>query len=51
MFDMHELEAKNLVEKKISLPEYHQCLKASHVINNLDATVDASFWLSSATPC
>ena len=37
MFDMHELEAKNLVEKKISLPAYDQCLKASHVFNILDA--------------
>ncbi len=37
MFDMHELEAKSLVEKKISLPAYDQCLKASHVFNILDA--------------
>ena len=37
MFDMHETEAKSLVEKKISLPAYDQCLKASHVFNILDA--------------
>ena len=37
MFDMHELEAKSLVERKISLPAYDQCLKASHVFNILDA--------------
>ena len=37
MFDMFELEAKSLVEKKISLPAYDQCLKASHVFNILDA--------------
>ena len=37
MFDMHESEAKSLVEKKISLPAYDQCLKASHVFNILDA--------------
>ena len=37
MFDMLELEAKALVEKKISLPAYDQCLKASHVFNVLDA--------------
>ena len=37
MFDMLELEAKSLVEKKISLPAYDQCLKASHVFNILDA--------------
>ena len=33
MFDMFENEAKSLVEKKISLPAYDQCLKASHVFN------------------
>ena len=37
MFDMYEIEAKSLVEKKISLPAYDQCLKASHVFNILDA--------------
>ena len=34
---MHESEAKSLVEKKISLPAYDQCLKASHVFNILDS--------------
>jgi len=37
IFDMLELEAKSLIEKKISLPAYDQCLKASHVFNILDA--------------
>ena len=37
MFDMFEGEAKSLVEKKISLPAYDQCLKASHIFNILDA--------------
>ena len=37
MFDMLEIEAKTLVEKKLSLPAYDQCLKASHVFNVLDA--------------
>ena len=37
IFDMFESEAKLLVEKKISLPAYDQCLKASHVFNVLDA--------------
>ena len=37
IFDMFESEAKSLVEKKISLPAYDQCLKASHVFNVLDA--------------
>ena len=37
MFDMFELEAKALFEKKLSLPAYDQCLKASHVFNILDA--------------
>ena len=37
IFDMLENEAKLLVEKKISLPAYDQCLKASHVFNILDA--------------
>ena len=37
MFDIYEKEAKHLVEKKISLPAYDQCLKASHVFNVLDA--------------
>ena len=37
IFDMHESEAKSLIQKKISLPSYDQCLKASHVFNILDA--------------
>ena len=37
MFEMIESEAKSLVEKKISLPAYDQCLKASHIFNILDA--------------
>ena len=36
-FDMLEEEAKSLIEKKISLPAYDQCLKSSHVFNILDA--------------
>ena len=31
IFDMLEDEAKNLTEKRLSLPAYDQCLKASHV--------------------
>ena len=37
IFEMIEREAKSLVEKKISLPAYDQCLKASHIFNLLDA--------------
>ena len=37
IFDMLEEEAKSLIEKKISLPAYEQCLKSSHVFNILDA--------------
>ena len=37
IFDMHESEAKSLIEKNISLPAYDQCLKASHTFNILDA--------------
>ena len=37
IFDMLEKEARSLIEKKISLPAYDQCLKASHVFNILDA--------------
>ena len=36
-FDMLEHETKSLLEKKLSLPAYDQCLKASHVFNILDA--------------
>ncbi len=37
IFDMLESEAKSLIEKKVSLPAYDQCLKSSHVFNLLDA--------------
>ena len=37
IFDMLEMEAKSLIEKKTSLPAYDQCLKASHIFNILDA--------------
>ena len=37
IFEMLEREAKSLIEKKISLPAYDQCLKSSHVFNILDA--------------
>ncbi len=37
IFDMLEDEAKNLTEKRLSLPAYDQCLKASHVFNILDS--------------
>ena len=37
IFDMLEDEAKSLSEKKLSLPAYDQCLKASHVFNILDS--------------
>ena len=37
IFDMLEEEAKSLTLKKISLPAYDQCLKASHVFNILDS--------------
>ena len=34
---MAESESKNLLDKKLSLPAYDQCLKASHIFNLLDA--------------
>ncbi len=37
IFDMTEKESKNLIENKLSLPAYDQCLKASHIFNILDA--------------
>ena len=37
MFDIFENEANSLIEKRISLPAYDQCLKASHTFNILDA--------------
>ena len=36
-FEDAEIECKNLVEKKLSLPAYDQCLKASHIFNLLDS--------------
>ena len=37
IFDMLEDEVKSLLNNKISLPAYDQCLKASHVFNILDS--------------
>ena len=37
IFDMTERESKSLIENKLSLPAYDQCLKASHIFNILDA--------------
>ena len=37
MFDMLESEARSMIENKISLPAYDQCLKSSHVFNILDS--------------
>ena len=36
-FEIAETECKSLLEKKLPLPAYDQCLKASHVFNLLDA--------------
>ena len=36
-FEATELECKSLLDKKLSLPAYDQCLKASHIFNLLDA--------------
>jgi glycyl-tRNA synthetase alpha chain len=36
-FETTEQECKSLLDKKISLPAYDQCLKASHIFNLLDA--------------
>ena len=36
-FENAEDECKSLLEKKLSLPAYDQCLKASHIFNLLDA--------------
>ena len=36
-FQIAENECKSLLEKKLSLPAYDQCLKASHIFNLLDA--------------
>ena len=37
IFEFAEFECKALLEKKLPLPAYDQCLKASHVFNLLDA--------------
>ncbi len=36
-FEIAEMECKFLLEKKLPLPAYDQCLKASHIFNLLDA--------------
>jgi glycyl-tRNA synthetase alpha chain len=36
-FETTEIECKSLLDKKLSLPAYDQCLKASHIFNLLDA--------------
>ena len=36
-FESTEAECKSLLDKKLSLPAYDQCLKASHIFNLLDA--------------
>ncbi len=36
-FEIAEQESKSLLEKKLALPAYDQCLKASHLFNLLDA--------------
>jgi len=36
-FESTEAECKFLLDKKLSLPAYDQCLKASHIFNLLDA--------------
>ena len=36
-FESIEAECKSLLDKKLSLPAYDQCLKASHIFNLLDA--------------
>ena len=37
IFEMLVDETKSLLDKKLSLPAYDQCLKASHIFNILDA--------------
>jgi glycyl-tRNA synthetase alpha chain len=37
IFEISEAECKALLNKKLSLPAYDQCLKASHVFNLLDS--------------
>ena len=36
-FEFAEAECKSLLKKKLALPAYDQCLKASHIFNLLDA--------------
>ncbi len=36
-FEIAESECKSLLKKKLALPAYDQCLKASHIFNLLDA--------------
>ena len=36
-FEIAEKECRSLFEKKLSLPAYDQCLKASHIFNLLDS--------------
>jgi len=36
-FEIAESECKSLLDKKLPLPAYDQCLKASHIFNLLDA--------------
>tara|TARA_B100001564_G_C20332848_1_gene530916 strand:- start:238 stop:681 length:444 start_codon:yes stop_codon:yes gene_type:complete len=36
-FESAEKECKSLLNKKLALPAYDQCLKASHIFNLLDA--------------
>tara|TARA_B100001248_G_C27280934_1_gene407682 strand:+ start:15 stop:893 length:879 start_codon:yes stop_codon:yes gene_type:complete len=36
-FESAERECKSLLDKKLALPAYDQCLKASHIFNLLDA--------------
>ena len=37
LFECAEKECKSLLNKKLALPAYDQCLKASHIFNLLDA--------------
>ena len=36
-FKYHEESAKNLIENKLPIPAYEQCIKASHSFNLLDS--------------
>ncbi len=48
IFEMVEKEAKLLIDKKLSLPAYDQCLKASHVFNLLATCIRSMF---KSKPC